>query len=77
MPIAGTSALVGAVTLVALTLVILTALEPASARASISPTAGSVASRPPIRLLHPQAKAPTTTAAPTVADTTHLRRRPR
>jgi len=70
MPVTGTSALVGAVTLVSLTLVIVTAFEPAPARSATPPTAGSAASRPSIGFLHPQALAPTTTAPALVAPTT-------
>jgi hypothetical protein len=69
MPVAGTSALVGTVTLVALTLVILTAVSPATAR-SATPTAGSDGSRSDISFLHPQALASTTTAPAPVTVTT-------
>jgi hypothetical protein len=70
MPVAGTSALVGAVTLVALTLVVLTAIAPAPARSATLAAAGSGGSRPSIGFLHPQAVAPTTTAPPPVTTTT-------
>jgi hypothetical protein len=61
MPVAGTSALVGVVTLVALTLVILIATQPAPAR-STTPSAALAAtgpggSRASIGVLHPQALA--------------------
>jgi len=69
MPVAGTSALVGLVTLVALALVVLTAIEPAPARSATPLAAGSVGSRPAIGFLHPQAVAPTTTAPPPVTTT--------
>ncbi len=52
----------GTVTLVALTLVVLTALEPVpAARAASVSTPGPVESGPPIAFLHPQAVEPTTT----------------
>jgi hypothetical protein len=70
LPVAGTSALVGAVTLVALTLVILTALAPAPAHSATPPEAGPAGSRPSIGFLHPQAQAPTTTAPAPVIVTT-------
>ena len=69
MPVAGTSALVGAVTLVALTLVILTALAPASARSATPPAAGSGDVPPWINFLRPPAVAPPTTAPPPATTT--------
>jgi hypothetical protein len=73
MPVAGTSALVGLVTLVALTLVILTAIQPAPARSS-TPSAtrsatGPGGSRDSIGFLHPQALSPPTTAPVPVTTT--------
>jgi len=70
MPIAGTSALVGVVTLVALSLVVLTAIEPASARsatASASSPTGSAGPRAWVAFFHPVAPTPTTTAPVPVA----------
>jgi hypothetical protein len=73
MPVAGTSALVGMVTVVALTLVILTATEPAPAHSTTpSPSraaTGPGGSRASIGFLHPQALAlqatpPTTAPVP-------------
>ena len=67
-PFLGTSALVAGVTLVSLTLVVLTAFESGAVRSAPPRHAAlSGESLPPVRLLHPQAVAPTTTppSAPT------------
>jgi hypothetical protein len=69
MPVAGTSALVAAVTLTATALVILTALEPAPARATAPSTTGSVETTPIPEMRHPQAVAPPTTVAPVTTTT--------
>ncbi len=70
MPVAGTSALVGVVTVVALTLVVLTAVGPASARLATPSSAsapGPGGTRPWISFLRPQDPVPTTTTPPTTA----------
>jgi len=72
LPIAGTSALVGTVTVLALTMVVLTALEPAPARATSLPAASWDETGAPISFLHPQAVAPTTTAPTPVPTPTPL-----
>jgi hypothetical protein len=67
----GTSALVAAVTMVSLTLVILTALDPVPHRSTPSRAATiSDGLRPPMGLLRPQAVTPTTTAALSVTSAT-------
>jgi hypothetical protein len=58
-----TSALVGTITLVALSLVVLTVLGPAPARAATTSTAGGGDPGPAAGPLRPQAVAPTTTIA--------------
>jgi hypothetical protein len=64
LPFLGTSALVAAVTLVSLTLVVLTALDPVPTRSTQPRLAAvSVESRSSAGLLHPQAVAPTTTTS--------------
>jgi len=79
-PVTGTSALVGGVTLVALTLVILTALAPVVARSATPLRAGSAGSRAWTGVPHPHVPAPpttvpapvpvpVTTAAPALTDT--------
>jgi hypothetical protein len=76
-PVTGTSALVGGVALVALTLVILTALAPAVARSAAPLRAESADSRAWTGVPHPHAPVPTTapaavpvtTAAPALTDT--------
>jgi hypothetical protein len=67
MPVAGTSALVGVVTVVALTLVVLTAVRPAPARLTTpsSTSAPGAGTRPWISFVRPQDPAPTTTTPPT------------
>ena len=70
MPVAGTSALVGVVTVVALTLVVLTAAGPAPARAatpSSVPSPGPGGTTPWISFFRPQDPPPTTTTPPTTA----------
>jgi len=69
LPIGGTSALVGTLTLVAVTLVVLTAIEPPPAHATTLSAPGPGQSGPPIAFLHPQAVEPTSTAPVPVTTT--------